>query len=173
MKKIKIDLFWCIILGFVFISTVGCEKKSNVVIISDDKQQPTIIEINTKPQNNNKKSNLDNSIILRMEIDEIKNKKIKDIVEDKNETLKNGIYGCISNAENRYYILINGVDYWYSNISFSFKDKVLSISYDTNYNKGLRNKQFFVINPNNQETFDTVELINNGKKETFKILFQH
>lgn len=172
MKKIKVNLVWCIMLVIVFIFVVGCDKKSNSVNTSGEKYQHTIVENNTKPQYNDKQSNLDKSIALRMEIDELKNEKIREIVEDKKETLKNGIFGCINNAEGRYYILINGVDYWYSNISFSIKDKLLTINYNTEYDKGLRTKQFLVMNPNNEETFDKVELINNGNKETFRILYR-
>lgn len=111
-----------------------------------------------------------------MDYDLLSNEKIKEIVEDKNEILENGIYGFNNDSEDRYYILINGVDYWYSNISFSIADKILTITYDTKYENGLRYKQFFMINPNNEEEFDKVELINNSdtkdseNKETFKLL---
>jgi hypothetical protein len=173
MKNIKVDLFCCVILVIISIFVVGCDKKGNSVDISgENKQQNTIVDNNTKPNANDKQSTLDKSIALRMEIDELKNEKIKDIVVDKKETLRNGAYGCIDSAEGKYYILINGVDYWHSHISFSIKDKLLTISYTTEYDKGLRIKDFFLINPNNEESFDKVELINNGNKEIFRILYQ-
>lgn len=172
MKKIKVNLFCFIIIVNVSIFVLGCDKKNDSVDISGKKEQHTITYRNTNPNGNDKQLNLDKSIMLRMEIDELKNDKIKEIVEDKKETLKNGVYGCISNDEGKYYILINGVDYWYSNITFSIKDKILTMNYSTKYEKGLRYKQFFLINPNNEETFDKVELINNGNKDTFKILYK-
>ena len=173
--KIKVDLFCCVILMIVSIFVVGCDKKSNSVDTSGEKQQNIIIDNNFKSFGDGKQKSLDKrdkSIALDVEIDGLENEKLKEIVEDKKEILKNGIYGCISNEEGKYYILINGVDYWYSNISFSIKNKLLKITYDTEYEKGLRIKHFFLINPNNEESFNKVELINNGNKEIFRILYQ-
>jgi hypothetical protein len=107
---------------------------------------------------------------------QLKNLQLKEVVDDKGETLKNGVYGCISREEGNYYIFINGVDYWYSNITFNIKDKLLTIKYDTKYEKGVRVKQLFLIVPKNAESPENpekVELINNSNKEDFKILFNN
>ncbi|MDF2588476.1 MAG: hypothetical protein K0S41_2317 [Anaerocolumna sp.] len=177
MKKIKgyfssyVILMIVVIIGVI----IGVSyNKKNDSVRNVEKQQPINEIDNTKQES--EPTAQDSSIVYRMDYDLLSNEKIKEIVEDKNEILENGIYGFNSDSEDRYYILINGVDYWYSNISFSIADKILTITYDTKYENGLRYKQFFMINPNNKEEFDKVELINNNEKkdsenkETFKLL---
>jgi hypothetical protein len=172
MKKLNIGLLCCAIFGITFLIINRWHKKDDVVDINTDKQQQTVkIDNDAKFNDNNIQVSIDKSIVINAEFDKMKNPHIKEIVEDKKEILKNGVYGCISKDEGNYYIFINGVDYWYSNISFNIKDKLLTISYNTEHEKGLRIKHLFMINPNNIETFDKVVLINNGNKEDFKILF--
>jgi hypothetical protein len=165
-KKINNTLVYFIILAMTLIFVEGCDKKDNIVEINSQKQLQTL------KYNDSRSEDKDKGLTKTVEINELKNEQLKVVIEDKGETLKNGVYGCISKKEGNYYIFINGVDYWYSNILFSVKDKILTIKYDTEYEKGLRIKHVFLIIPKNVEVFDKVELINNGSKEDFKILFQ-
>jgi len=172
MKKLNIGLLCCAIFGITLLVINGWDKKDDGMDINTDKQQQTVkIDNDAKSNDNNIQVSIDKSIVINAEFYKIKNPHLKEIVEDKKEVLKNGVYGCISKEEGIYYIFINGVDYWHSNISFNIKDKLLTISYNTEQEKGLRIKHLFMINPNNIETFDKVVLINNGNKEDFKILF--
>ncbi|MCJ7687823.1 MAG: hypothetical protein MUO60_00620 [Clostridiaceae bacterium] len=168
-KKINRNLFYAFLaISLIFIE--GCDKKDNNSDLKDKNQQQ-IVEI--KNDSISDGEDKDKSITKRVEINELKNIQLKEVVADKEETLKNGVYGCISKDEGNYYIFINGVDYWYSNISLNIKDELLTIKYDTKYDKGLRVKQLFLIVPKNAGIFNEVELFNNGNKETFKILFNN
>jgi hypothetical protein len=169
-KNINKNLVFYVILviGFIFIQ--GCDKKDKNLDKINEKQVQTVKVTNNSTLEDNYK---DKSITKTVEISELKNEQIKEIIEDKGETIKNGVYGCISKDEGNYYIFINGVDYWYSNISFNVKDKLLTIKYDTKYEEGLRVKHLSLIQPNNAGSFNEVELINNGNKETFKVLFNN
>ena len=162
------NLFFCAFLAISLIFIEGCSKKENSLDVNNKTQLQTV-----KVKNNSTPYYNDLSIVKRVQINEMKNVQLKEVMDDKGEMLKNGMYGCISRDEGNYYIFINGVDYWYSNLSFNINDKLLTIKYDTKYEEGLRVKQLFLIVPKNAESFEKVELINNGNKEAFKILFQN
>ncbi|MCB2288249.1 hypothetical protein LGK97_00530 [Clostridium sp. CS001] len=169
-KNINKNLFFCAFLASSLFFIGGCDKKDIDSDKINEKQVQTIEITNNSTLEDNYKNK---SITKTVEISELKNEQIKEIIEDKGRALKNGVYGCISKDGGNYYVFINGVDYWYSNISFNVKDKLLTIKYDTKYEKGLRVKHLSLIQPNNAESFDEVALINNGNKETFKILFNN
>lgn len=169
MKKINSNLF-CVFLVISLIFIEGCDKKENKLDLKNKNQQQ-IVEM--KNDSTSDGDDRDKSNTKRVEINELKNIQLKEVIDDKDEILKNGVYGCISREEGNYYIFINGVDYWYSNFTFNVKDKLLNIKYNTKYVKGLRFKQIFLIVPKNARIFGKVELINNGKKERFKILFNN
>lgn len=172
-KRINTNLFCCSLLAISLIFIGGCDSNDENSDINNKNQKQIIGIQNDSTSDSNDK---DKSIINIVEINELKNLQLKEVVDDKGETLKNGVYGCISREEGNYYIFINGVDYWHSNITFNIKDKLLTIKYDTKYEKGIRVKQLFLIVPKNAESPENpekVELINNGNKEAFKILFNN
>jgi len=119
-----------------------------------------------------KENPLDQSITQEVDINQLENEQLKGVIGDKNEILKNGVYGGISKDDGNYYIFINSVGYWYSNITFDLQDKLLTIKYNTEYSEGLRYKQLFLIKPKNlHPIFNKAELIENGSRETLNVLF--
>ncbi len=171
-KKVVNGLFYCIVFVMAFMLMEGCTIENNNSPTVDKNQIQTVKSNNSISNDEGKDSSLDQSIVERVEVSRLKNGQLREVIEDKEETLENGVYGCISKSEGNYYILINGVDYGYSNISYRIKDRVLFIKYNTQCENGLRVKELFLIKANNAETFDKVELVNNGNKETFHMLFQ-
>ncbi|MGH4118250.1 hypothetical protein [Clostridium sp.] len=172
-KKINRNLF-CAFLMISLIFIEGCDKKDTNLNLNNENQKQIVEVKNESTADDNK----DLSIAKSVQIDDMKNVQLKDVqlkevIDDKDENIKNGVYGCISKNEGNYYIFINGVDYWYSNITFNVKDGLLTVKYDTKYEKGLRIKHLFLIVPKNTGVFNEVELINNGNKENFKILFNN
>ncbi|MGK0464857.1 hypothetical protein [Clostridium sp.] len=175
MKKKIIRNLSCAFLAISLVFIEACSKKDINLDINNNKQQQ-IEEV--KNESISEGNDKDLSIAKPVQIDvmnnvQLENVHLKEVIDDKEEKLKNGVYGCISKAEGSYYVFINGVDYWYSNITFNVKDKILTIKYDTKYERGLRIKHLFLIAPKNAGVFNDVELINNGNKETFKILFNN
>lgn len=173
-KKVIRSLFCCAILA-TLIFTEGCSKSDNKNLINKGETQTlqvnNISKLNIVKDVNDRL--LDQSIAKRIEINELDNVYIKELIDDKDEKLKNGVYGCINKKEGNYYIFINGVDFWYSDISFNIKNKLLTIKYNTFYEKGLRIKHLFLIKLDNIDTFDKVQLVNNNDlQEKFHVLYQ-
>lgn len=108
-----------------------------------------------------------------IDISKIKNPEFIQNINDINKgngvyCYNNGTFDFSSDKENKILILFNGIDGFYSNISFSLNDSVLTISYKYTVEKGMHKKSMFMIEDTNKKrSYDKIELNNNGHGEGF------
>jgi hypothetical protein len=147
-------------ISLMSMTLLGCESSDAKIITKDQYKS---------------ESNLNNTIITR-EIDIDKNKNLDFVMDINDPTKKNGVfeynkgvYGLTTDEENKILVLFNGIDGFYSDVNFSIKNKVLTISYKYNTEKGLNKKSLFMIDDTNKtESYDTVDLIKNGKQDSYE-----
>ena len=160
MKKF---VYILLVISFMSLSFVGCSSNSSNLI--------------TKEQYKSE-SKLNDSIMTR-EIDISKNKSLEFKKEINSITKINGVYsydneayGLFSNKENKKLILFNGIDGYYSDVNFSIENKVLTISYKYNTEKGLNKKSLFMVDDSNKnKSYGKVDLYNNGKQDAFVTVY--
>ncbi|MBU3191663.1 hypothetical protein K9O30_20250 [Clostridium bowmanii] len=160
MKKI---VYILLLVSLMSLSLLGCSKKDSNLITKEQ----------YKTENK-----LNDSVVTR-EIDISKNKNLEFKKEINNLTKINGVYGydnesygLFSNNENKKIIFFNGIDGFYSDVNFSIENRVLTISYKYNTEKGLNKKSLFVVDDSNKDkSYDKVDLYKDGKQDAYVTIY--
>ncbi len=88
------------------------------------------------------------------------------IIETMNGKTEQGIYGI--NSSKKKLIIYRGVEKGIHTLSYSIKNKVLTIIFET---EELNQPQDYVYKINSNSLFDTIQISIDGKDETFNTIF--
>ena len=113
----------------------------------------------------------DEIIVKEIDIETIEDPVFKNTILD-TENADNGLFAFSFSKQNKYYILFNGKEKSYSDIEFSFSDQNITVSYTSEAIKEEnRMKALYVIERQNQDSYDNILLKNNDKIDAFEDLF--
>lgn len=108
---------------------------------------------------------LDDGIVVKeIDIDRLRDKKLNDFITENN--LANGVFEYYYSKGDKHYILFNGVENIYKNVTFNLENKIFTISYESQSTSG-NSKLLYLIEKESGDAFDTIKLLNNNKEDYF------
>ena len=113
----------------------------------------------------------DEIIVKEIDIETIEDPVFKATILD-TKNADNGLFAFSFAKQNKYYILFNGKETAYSDIAFSFSDQNITVSYKSNTTEEENSmKALYVIERQNQDSYDNILLKNNDTIDAFEDLF--
>lgn len=110
-------------------------------------------------------------IVKEIDIETIEDPVFKNTILD-TENADNGVFAFSFSKQNKYYILFNGKEKAYSDIAFSFNNQNITVSYKSEaIEEENRMKALYVIERQNQDSYENILLKNNDKADAFEDLF--
>ena len=113
----------------------------------------------------------DEIIVKEIDIETIEDPVFKATILD-TKNADNGLFAFSFAKQNKYYILFNGKETAYSDIAFSFSDQNITVSYKSKATEEENSmKALYVIERQNQDSYDNILLKNNDTIDAFEDLF--
>ncbi len=160
MKKI---MYLLLVVSIMSLSLLGCSKKDSNLLTKE--HYLSEIKLN------------DNVVLREIDLSKIENLEFKKEINDLSKangvySYDNESYGLFSNNKNKKMILFNGIEGSYSDITFSLENKILTIRYNYNTEKGLNKNSLFVVDDSNKDiSYDQVDLYKDGHQDAFETIY--